>query len=81
LTSACGALKTFQLSEATRPARAERVFCFGANILIHQTVSALSAHNVRNLMSAGFRSGAVLPRYELVYETYGTLNADKSNAI
>jgi homoserine O-acetyltransferase len=26
-------------------------------------------------------SGAVLPRYELVYETYGTLNADASNAI
>ena len=28
-----------------------------------------------------FKSGAVLPRYELVYETYGQLNADKSNAI
>ncbi|MDD4929596.1 MAG: homoserine O-acetyltransferase [Gallionella sp.] len=28
-----------------------------------------------------FRSGAVLSHYELVYETYGTLNADKSNAI
>jgi homoserine O-acetyltransferase len=28
-----------------------------------------------------FKSGAVLPRYELVYETYGTLNAAKSNAI
>ncbi|MDO8262899.1 MAG: homoserine O-acetyltransferase [Gallionella sp.] len=28
-----------------------------------------------------FRSGAVLPRYELAYETYGTLNAAKSNAI
>ncbi|HEY5993093.1 MAG TPA: homoserine O-acetyltransferase [Gallionellaceae bacterium] len=28
-----------------------------------------------------FRSGAVLPRYQLVYETYGELNADKSNAI
>ncbi|MDO8206799.1 MAG: homoserine O-acetyltransferase [Gallionella sp.] len=28
-----------------------------------------------------FRSGAVLPRYELVYETYGTLNDDNSNAI
>jgi homoserine O-acetyltransferase len=28
-----------------------------------------------------FRSGAVLSRYELVYETYGKLNADKSNAI
>ena len=25
--------------------------------------------------------GVTLPRYELVYETYGTLNADKSNAI
>ena len=28
-----------------------------------------------------FRSGAVLPSYELVYETYGKLNTDKSNAI
>ena len=27
------------------------------------------------------KSGAVLPAYDLVYETYGTLNADKSNAI
>ena len=27
------------------------------------------------------QSGAVLPAYELVYETYGTLNADKSNAV
>lgn len=26
-------------------------------------------------------SGAVLPRYELVYETCGTLNADRSNAV
>ncbi|MBU0689110.1 MAG: homoserine O-acetyltransferase [Gammaproteobacteria bacterium] len=28
-----------------------------------------------------FSCGKVLPRYELVYETYGTLNADKSNSI
>jgi homoserine O-acetyltransferase len=28
-----------------------------------------------------FRSGAVLPHYELAYETYGALNQDKSNAI
>ncbi len=28
-----------------------------------------------------FKSGAVLPRYELVFETYGKLNAAKSNAI
>ena len=27
-----------------------------------------------------FKSGAVLPRYELAYETYGALNSDRSNA-
>ena len=27
------------------------------------------------------KSGAVLPSYELIYETYGTLNKDKSNAV
>ncbi len=27
------------------------------------------------------RSGAVLPAYDITYETYGTLNADKSNAV
>lgn len=27
------------------------------------------------------KSGAVLPQFELIYETYGTLNADKSNAV
>ncbi len=27
------------------------------------------------------KSGEVLPAYDLVYETYGTLNADKSNAV
>jgi homoserine O-acetyltransferase len=27
------------------------------------------------------KSGAVLPEYDIVYETYGTLNADKSNAV
>ncbi|MDR2876339.1 MAG: homoserine O-acetyltransferase [Methylobacillus sp.] len=27
------------------------------------------------------KSGAVLPEYDLVYETYGALNADKSNAV
>jgi homoserine O-acetyltransferase len=28
-----------------------------------------------------FKSGAVLPHYQLMYETYGTLNAAKSNAV
>ncbi|MDO8988405.1 MAG: homoserine O-acetyltransferase [Sideroxyarcus sp.] len=41
-------------------------------------VTAQSAYFEKPLT---FKSGAVLPRYELVYETYGTLNAGKSNAI
>lgn len=41
-------------------------------------VSALSAQFDTPLKT---RSGFVLPRYELVYETYGTLNSDKSNAV
>jgi hypothetical protein len=28
-----------------------------------------------------FRSGAGIPRFELMYETYGTLNAARSNAV
>ncbi len=28
-----------------------------------------------------FKSGAVLPRYEIAYETYGALNSDRANAI
>lgn len=27
------------------------------------------------------KSGGILPRFELIYETYGTLNADRSNAV
>ena len=27
------------------------------------------------------KSGEILPQYDLIYETYGTLNADKSNAV
>jgi homoserine O-acetyltransferase len=37
-----------------------------------------TAHFSEPLM---LKSGAVLPAYDLVYETYGTLNADKSNAV
>jgi len=41
-------------------------------------VSAQTAHFDTPLT---LKSGAVLPHYDLVYETYGALNADKSNAI
>lgn len=41
-------------------------------------VQAQSAHFSEPLQ---FRSGAVLPSFDLVYETYGELNADRSNAV
>lgn len=41
-------------------------------------VSARRAHFDTPL---SLRSGAVLDNYELVYETYGELNAERSNAV
>ena len=45
------------------------------------SVGTVSAQRASFDTPLSFRSGAVLPRYELAYETYGTLNADRSNAI
>ena len=45
------------------------------------SVGVVSAQRAQFYTPLSFKSGAVLPRYELVYETYGTLNSDKSNAI
>jgi homoserine O-acetyltransferase/O-succinyltransferase len=41
-------------------------------------VAPQTAHFVEPLL---LKSGAVLPAFDLVFETYGTLNADKSNAV
>ncbi len=41
-------------------------------------VKAQTAHFSEPLT---LKSGVVLPQFDLVYETYGTLNADKSNAV
>ncbi|MBZ4200559.1 MAG: homoserine O-acetyltransferase [Methylotenera sp.] len=41
-------------------------------------VAAQTAHFAQPLT---LKSGAVLPQFDLVYETYGSLNADKSNAV
>ncbi|MFZ5523250.1 MAG: homoserine O-succinyltransferase MetX [Pseudomonadota bacterium] len=46
-----------------------------------KSVGIVSAQRAAFETPLKFRSGTVLPRYELVYETYGTLNADRSNAI
>jgi len=60
----------------------ERVFCFwGDTLSASGSIGIVSAQRATFDTPLVFRSGAVLPRYELVYETYGKLNADKSNAI
>ena len=41
-------------------------------------VAPRTAHFTEPLL---LKSGAVLPEYDLVYETYGKLNADSSNAV
>ena len=46
-----------------------------------QSVGIVSAQHAQFDTPLTCQSGFVLSRYELVYETYGTLNADKSNAI
>lgn len=48
---------------------------------VSKSIGIVSAQRATFDSPLVFRSGAVLPRYELVYETYGKLNADKSNAI
>ena len=54
---------------------------------MHSSASASSSVGIVTPQTAHFdtplklRSGSEIPRYQLVYETYGTLNADKSNAI
>lgn len=48
---------------------------------MNASVGIVSAQRAFFDLPLTFKSGAMLPRYELMYETYGTLNADKSNAI
>lgn len=45
------------------------------------SVGIVTAQCARFDTPLAFRCGAVLPRYELMYETYGELNAARSNAI
>jgi homoserine O-acetyltransferase len=61
-------------------AQAWRVLSFWKSI-VNDSVGIVSARRAQFETPLTFKSGAVLPRYDLVYETYGTLNADKSNAI
>lgn len=46
-----------------------------------QSVGIVTAQKAAFETPIQLACGVTLPRYDLVYETYGTLNADKSNAI
>ncbi len=48
---------------------------------MNSSVGIVSAQRVSFNTPLTFKSGAVLPAYELVFETYGELNAGKTNAI
>jgi homoserine O-acetyltransferase len=49
--------------------------------MIDNSVGIVKAQTAHFSEPLNLKSGAVLPKYDLVYETYGTLNADKSNAV
>ncbi len=53
-------------------------FCFSAGDFLTLVATPLSHHFADALL---LQSGAQLRAYDLSYETYGTLNADKSNAV
>lgn len=46
-----------------------------------QSVGVVEAQRIHFSEPLHLRSGGVLPSYDLAVETYGTLNAAKSNAI
>lgn len=47
----------------------------------NNSIGIVKAQTAQFNRSLTLKSGAVLPQYELTFETYGTLNADKSNAV
>ncbi len=49
--------------------------------VVSDSIGIVSARSAKFDIPLTFHSGAVLSSYELVYETYGKLNASKSNAI
>ncbi len=51
------------------------------NVATHNSLGHVVAQKARFDQSIRLKSGAELPSYELSYETYGTLNAARSNAV
>jgi homoserine O-acetyltransferase len=51
------------------------------NSIGNNSVGIVAPQTAHFNIALTLKSGAVLPQFDLVYETYGTLNADKSNAV
>ncbi len=47
----------------------------------HNSVGIVKAQTAHFSEPLALKSGVVLPQFDLIYETYGALNADKSNAV
>jgi homoserine O-acetyltransferase len=61
---------------------ADWVFLLLSTTMIQpQSVGVVTPQRLRFTEPLALRSGGMLPEYELVYETYGTLNATRSNAV
>jgi homoserine O-acetyltransferase len=64
--------------------KADRVFCFAWDDSVNRAARSVGIVTPQKAVIAkplSLASGATLPSFELMYETYGTLNADRSNAI
>ncbi len=51
------------------------------NPLLNNSVGLVAAQTAHFDTPLLLKSGQILPRFHLIYETYGVLNADKSNAV
>ncbi len=51
------------------------------NPLMQESVGIVAAQTAHFDTPLKLKSGKILPQFDLVYETYGLLNADKSNAV
>ena len=50
-------------------------------MIVSDSVGIVAAQTAHFSEPLTLKSGEILPQFQLVYETYGTLNADKSNAV
>ena len=54
---------------------------FSNNSLATDSVGIVKAQTAHFDSPLTLKSGVILPQFDLVYETYGTLNANKTNAV